>query len=51
MNKKIKQEIMFIKMKNRQTLKLINFENARNYESNVNITSEFDFNVKRASKN
>ena len=51
MNKKIKQEIAFIKMKNRQALKLINFENARNYESNVNITSEFDFNVKRASKN
>ena len=51
MNKKIKQEIAFIKMKNRQALKLINFENARNYESNVNITSEFDFDVKRASKN
>ena len=51
MNKKIKQEITFIKMKNRQVLKLINFENVRNYESNVNITSEFDSDVKRASKN
>ena len=51
MNKKIKQEVTFIKMKNRQTLKLISFENVRNYESNVNFTNEFDFDVKRASKN
>ena len=51
MNKKIKQEVTFIEMKNRQILKLINFENVRNYESNVSITSEFDFDVKRASKN
>ena len=51
MNKKIKQEVTFIEMKDRQVLKLINFENVRNYELNVNITSEFDSNVKRASKN
>ena len=51
MNKKIKQEVTFIKMKNRQALKLINFENARNYESNANFTNEFDFDVKHASKN
>ena len=51
MNKKIKQEVALIKMKNRQILKLINFENVRNYESNVNITSEFDSEIKRISKN
>ena len=50
-NKKIKQKIIFIKMKNRQILKLINFENIRNYESNVNITNEFDSEIKRISKN
>ena len=38
-------------MKNRQILKLINFENIRNYESNVNITNEFDSEIKRISKN